>query len=70
MSLIQVVPSADAWAVLEDGNHRGLYRTQDEAKRVARSYAQEIGADFQLHGHDGAIQEKDNYGGDPPRNLG
>lgn len=65
MPLVQVVPSGEQWAVLQDGQQQDTFATQDEAAQEGRSRARELGAEFQLQGEDGTIREKDSYGSDP-----
>ncbi len=65
MALVQVVPSGNGWSVLQDGSNAGSFPTQDEAAQAGRARAQAVGAEFQLHGEDGTIREKDSYGNDP-----
>jgi hypothetical protein len=65
MTLVQVVPSGDQWAVLNDGQHEAAFQTQEEAAEAGRARARELGAEFQLQGQDGRIREKDSYGNDP-----
>lgn len=66
MSLVQVVPEGGTWKVVVDGNQEGTtYDIQEEAAGVGRTKAQGLGAEFQLHGTDGSIREKDSYGNDP-----
>lgn len=65
MPLVQVVPSGEQWAVLQDGEQQETFTTQDQAAQAGRSRARELGAEFQLQGQDGTIREKDSYGNDP-----
>jgi hypothetical protein len=71
MPRVKVVPRNDKWAVLEDGEQTGeLYATQSRAETAGRARAKEIGAEFELHGKDGRIREKDSYGNDPRSSKG
>lgn len=66
MALVQVVPDGLSWKVVVDGQQDGpLYEDQDDADQVGRSVAKSIKAEYQLHGRDGRIREKDSYGNDP-----
>lgn len=66
MTLVQVLPEGDGWVVKLAGEQQGsVYGSQSEAEIWARSFAKEQGAEFQLHGADGEIREKDSYGNDP-----
>ncbi len=66
MSLVQVTPQQGTWKVLIDGSEQfGMFGTQQEAADAGRARARELGAEFQLHGEDGLIREKDSYGYDP-----
>ena len=71
MALVQVMPSGDAWKVVVDGTQDGgTYDTQEEAEGIGRTTAKGLGAEFQLHGADGEIREKDSYGNDPRETRG
>ena len=59
MTLIQVVPSGDGWKVTEDGEE-----IDTVAEVAGRAHSRALSAEFQLHGRDGQIQEKDSYGRD------
>lgn len=66
MALVQVMPQGEQWKVVVDGTQEGgNYDTQEEAEGVGRTTAKGMGAEFQIHGRDGAIREKDSYGNDP-----
>lgn len=66
MALVQVLPAEDDWNVVVDGNQEGdTYDDQTDAESAGRSRAKELGTEFQLHGRDGTIREKDSYGNDP-----
>lgn len=66
MALVQVMPEAEAWKVVVDGTQDGSASdTQEEAERIGRTTARGMRAEFQLHGRDGEIREKDSYGNDP-----
>lgn len=66
MALVQVTPDGDSWQVQLDGSPQGgAYSTQAEAVNTGREVAKANRAEFQLHGEDGSIREKDSYGSDP-----
>lgn len=66
MALVQVLPVGDDWKVVVDGEQEGgPYEDQADAAAAGRRRARELGAEFQLHGRDGTIREKDSYGNDP-----
>lgn len=65
MALVQVMPEGGAWKVVVDGRQGDRYDTQEKAEGIGRSTAKDLAAEFQLHGRDGEIREKDSYGNDP-----
>ena len=65
MPLVQVVPQNGRWIVQQDGRSTRTFQTQDEAAQAAKQQAKSIDAEFQLHGTDGQIREKNSYGNDP-----
>ena len=65
MPLVQVVPQGDQWTVRQDGQPTGTFGTQEEAAQAGKQQAQSLGAEFQLHGADGQIREKNSFGNDP-----
>ncbi len=65
---VHVVPSADGWAVEEDGNQLSVHNTQGDAERAARQEAIRDHAELVVHGRDGRIERKNSYGNDP-RNI-
>jgi hypothetical protein len=65
MPLVQVVPQGDQWTVEQDGQSTGTFSTQEEAAQAGKQQAKSLGAEFQLHGTDGTIREKNSYGNDP-----
>ena len=65
---IHVVPRDDGkWAVEREGGQRAssLHETQAEAAAAGRRAAREDRTEFNLHGRNGQIREKDSYGNDP-----
>ncbi len=64
---VHVVPHEGGWAVEREGNQRpsSVHRTQAEAEQVGRTTARRDQTEFNLHGRDGQIREKDSYGNDP-----
>ncbi len=68
---VHVTPRADGdWNVLRAGGERAssVHRTQAEAEAAGRRLARQDQVEFNLHGRDGRIREKDSYGNDlnPP----
>ena len=64
---IHVVKRDDQWAVTQEDAQRasGLFGTQAEAFARAREIAINNGQEVCLHGVDGHIRQKTNYGNDP-----
>jgi hypothetical protein len=64
---VHVVPRDGEWTVERAGNTRATSRhsTQAEAEQAGRTIARRDGVEFNLHGRDGRIRQKDSYGNDP-----
>ncbi len=64
---VHVVPQGDGWAVKREGAGRAssLHETQADAADEGRRLARQDQVEFNLHGRDGKIREKDSYGNDP-----
>jgi hypothetical protein len=64
---IHVVPHGDAWAVKREGTDDPLstHATQADAEDAGREVARAESVEFELHGRDGHIRERDSYGHDP-----
>ena len=64
---IHVVPHKDGWSVEREGGKRPLAvkATQAQAAEQGRDTARKDHAEFNLHGRDGRIRQKDSYGNDP-----
>ena len=62
-----VVPRQKGWAVQTEGNSRAtsVHSTQAEAADVARDIARNQKSEALVHGRDGRIRERRNYGNDP-----
>lgn len=69
---IHVVPSEDGWKVVRQGQDRAIARTktQKEAEQRGRQVAKNDKVEFNLHGKDGRVRQKDSYGNDPRRTKG
>lgn len=66
MASVQVVPHANGWKVVEDGEETGeIYETQERAAEAARSRAQDKGVEVQIQSEDGTIRENDSDGNAP-----
>src|SRR5687768_1064056 len=54
----------DEWAVVREGNDRAtsLHPTQAEAAKAGREIARRDQTGFLLHGRDGRIRERSDYG--------
>ena len=67
---IRVVPSGTEWAVRREGVEKPLsvHNTQEQAEVAGRAQARADRVEFELHGADGRIREKESYGHDP-RNV-
>jgi len=64
---IHVVPSGAEWAVKREGTTEPLSvrLTQQEAETAGRAQARADTVEFELHGTDGKIRQRDSYGNDP-----
>jgi hypothetical protein len=62
-----VVMHEDRWAVKEEGAGApgALFKTQGEAWEKAKAIARRERSEAVLHGKDGRIRERNNYGHDP-----
>lgn len=62
-----VIPLGNGWAVKRAGSNRFtvITETKKEAVEVAREIARNNHSELVIHGKDGRIQDKDNYGKDP-----
>jgi hypothetical protein len=62
-----VIPRADKWAVVNEGNSRAssVFDTQTEAIEAARKLAKDSAGQLVVHGRTGRIRERDHYGRDP-----
>jgi hypothetical protein len=68
---VHVVPAGGDWAVRrEGGDVLSTHSTQAEAEQVGRELAKTEKVEFQLHGADGKIRERDSYGNDPRGSKG
>lgn len=70
---IHVVPDGpNKWRVERVGQDRAIAvtETQAEAAKVGRETARKDKVEFNLHGRDGRVREKDSYGNDPRRTKG
>lgn len=64
---LHVIPRADKWAVVNEGNSRAssVFDTQTEAIDAARKLAKDSAGQLVVHGRNGRIRERDHYGRDP-----
>jgi hypothetical protein len=64
---VHVTPREDGWAVERSGAQRAtsVHDTQLEAEAEGRRLARQDHVEFNLHGRDGRVREKDSYGNDP-----
>ena len=64
---LHVIPRADKWAVINEGNSRAnsVFDTQTEAIEAARKLAKDSAGQLVVHGRNGRIRERDHYGRDP-----
>lgn len=62
-----VVPKDGKWQVIGEGNEKATatFDTQAEAIEKAREIAINQESEVVIHGKDGKIREKNNYGNDP-----
>ena len=61
-----VVPDNGGWAVRKSGASRAsrVFETRYDAVTYARQLARKKGSTLYVHGRDGTIRERDNYGAD------
>jgi uncharacterized protein DUF2188 len=65
---VHVTPRPDGgWGVGRAGAQRqsSLHGTQASAEAEGRRLARQDGVEFNLHGRNGQVREKDSYGNDP-----
>ena len=66
---IHVVTYGELWAVKRNGkaltSRSAPHNTQEQAVVAGRAIARADQVEFELHGRDGRIREKDSYGNDP-----
>lgn len=65
---VHVTPRSDGgWGVGREGAQRqsSLHDTQAAAAAEGRRLARQDGVEFNLHGRNGQVREKDSYGNDP-----
>jgi hypothetical protein len=64
---VHVVHKGDGWIVevTGQGPQSDRFDTQDEAINAGRQLAKQESKELVIHGEDGAIRQKDSYGGDP-----
>lgn len=65
---VHVTPrQAGGWGVGREGAQRqsSLHVTQAAAAAEGRRLARQDGVEFNLHGRNGQVREKDSYGNDP-----
>lgn len=70
---IHVTPDGEGnWKVTREGQKRAVRKTgtQGEADQIGRRTAHRDGVEYNLHGRDGRVREKDSYGRDPRRTKG
>lgn len=63
-----VVPQhGNGWTVRQSGSKStlGSFRTQADAARAGRTYAQQSRSELVIHRPNGQIRQKDSYGNDP-----
>lgn len=69
---IHVTPDENGkgWKVTREGQDRAIARTDTQAQAAerGRQAARNSKVEFNLHGRNGQIREKDSYGNDP-RNI-
>jgi Uncharacterized protein conserved in bacteria (DUF2188) len=67
-----VVMHEDRWAVKEEGAGApgALFKTQGEAWEKAKAIARRERSEAVLHGKDGRVRERNNYGHDPHSTQG
>ncbi len=67
---VHVVPSSGGWAVEREGRGKGhggvwLYPSHEEALAAGRKMAEEELAELVIHGRDGKIRERSDFGRKP-----
>jgi hypothetical protein len=69
---IHVVSHGDEWAVRRQGDDDiiSVWPTQKQAEDEGRRIAKDDQAEFELHGLEGRIRERDSYGNDPRSSEG
>ena len=62
-----VAPHKNGWAVKGAGNRKAtsIHRTQEAARKAARSIAINQKSEVVIHRPNGQIRDKDSYGNDP-----
>ncbi|HMG68683.1 MAG TPA: DUF2188 domain-containing protein [Chitinophagaceae bacterium] len=62
-----VVPLGNGWAVKSEGSSRVtvIITTQSDAIEAAKSIAKNNETELIIHGRNGQIRERNNYGNDP-----
>lgn len=62
-----VVPLGNGWAVKGEGSKKFtvITESQKDAITVAREIAKNNKSELVIHGKDGKIRDKDNFGNDP-----
>ena len=67
-----VVSHGERWAVKAEGAVEpvALFKTQSEAWEKAKSIARKERSEALLHGKNGQIRARNNYGQDPSRSKG
>ena len=67
---VHVVPSSGGWSVEREGRGKGhggvwQYHSQEEALAAGRKMAEEELAELVVHGRDGKIRERSDFGHNP-----
>jgi uncharacterized phage protein gp47/JayE len=65
---VHVTPRTEGgWSVQRSNAQRAssVHETQAEAENEGRRLARQDGVEFNLHGRNGRVREKDSYGNDP-----
>ena len=72
MSSVSVSEHPDGWQTKVAGNQRAskVCNTQSECREHGIDLAKKMGAEFNLHGQNGQIREKNSYGNDPRKIRG
>jgi hypothetical protein len=65
-------PKGKGWKVTREGQKRAVAKTdtQAAADQRGRQVAKNSKVEYNLHGKDGRVREKDSYGNDPRRTKG